>query len=189
MSFWKSEIGEITGNPEDAFSKSFEIIPDNTLALASISKIFKDEMPNTGIRRLKIVWKITSNEYKGNEVNQSLYVFDLDPYGKDEQEKLRKHFRHLNMFKILYDVCNMRPSHASEPTEEELQEFVGRIAGIKINETLPNDKGNVYNYVSEIHSPKGFTCEVGVKKDVPEKRRMEDKPTTVAEVFDADIPF
>jgi len=43
MSFWDSELGDVTGNATDAFAKSFTQIPHGTLALARIESFANAE--------------------------------------------------------------------------------------------------------------------------------------------------
>jgi hypothetical protein len=155
MSFWESEIGEVTGNAEDAFAKSFTQIPDGTMALARVES-FKNAEFN-GNKYLSISWLLTDGDFKGSKVEQKLKVYG-DPMAK---EPAKARHRALNMLKLIYQLYNTKPKHAGEPTDQDLAVFVGKAAGIKIRETEPNDQGRQYNWVAEIHDSKGFKCETG----------------------------
>lgn len=159
MSFWDSEIGEITGTAEDSFAKTFKQIPDGTMATAKIDSFVNVLFENTGFRFIEINWILTGGDFKGQKVQQKLKVYGGDVHDKDPAKT--KH-RSLNMFKLLYKLFGMKPRHANDPTDDDLALFVGKEAGIQIRETEPNEKGKQYNWVSEVHPVKGFKCETGV---------------------------
>tara|TARA_R110000868_G_C10972576_1_gene770506 strand:- start:32797 stop:33387 length:591 start_codon:yes stop_codon:yes gene_type:complete len=156
MSFWESELGEVTGNAADAFAKSFTQIPDGTMALAKIDGFVNAEY--NGNKYLSISWLLTDGDFKGAKVEQKLKVFG-DPMAKDSA---KARHRALNMLKLLYQLFKIKPTHAGDPTDQDLASFTGRSAGIKIRETEPNDQGRQYNWVAEIHEAKGFKCETGI---------------------------
>ena len=70
--FWTSEIGEVTGNPADAFAKFKTQIPDGTTSLARIEAFINDEYQ--GNKFLKIEWVLTDGDFKGAIVEQKLKV-------------------------------------------------------------------------------------------------------------------
>jgi len=156
MSFWESELGEVTGNAADAFAKSFTQIPDGTMALARIDMFINAEYE--GNKYLSIDWLLIDGDFKGQKVNQKLKVYG-DPRAKDSA---KTRHRALNMLKLIYQLFNTKPKHSGEPTDQDLSAFVGKEAGIRIRETEPNDQGRQYNWVAEIHASKGFKCETGV---------------------------
>ncbi len=158
--FWESEVGEVTGNPADAFAKTFTHIPDGTMALSRIDGFTNAEY--NGNKFLSIDWTLTEGEFKGSKVEQKLKVFG-DPMAKD-QAKARH--RALNMLKLIYQLYNIKPKHAGDPSDQDLAIFVGKTAGIRIRETEPNDQGRQYNWVAEIHDAKGFKCETGTSLTV-----------------------
>lgn len=153
--FWTSELGEITGNAEDAFAKTFTQVPDNTMALARIESFVNKEYEGT--KYLSINWLLTDGEFKGSKVEQKLKVYG-EPRDKDP---LKTRHRALNMLKLIYQLYNTKPKHANPPSDQDLAVFLGKVAGIKIRETEPNSNGRQYNWVSEIHDPKGFKSETG----------------------------
>jgi hypothetical protein len=156
MSFWESELGAVTGNAADAFAKTFTHIPDGTMALAKIESFVNAEYQ--GNKYLSIDWVLTDGDFKGQKVNQKLKVYG-DPMAKDSA---KARHRALNMLKLIYQLYEVKPKHAGDPTDEDLSIFLGKTAGLKIRETEPNQDGKQYNWVSEVHDAKGFKCETGV---------------------------
>jgi len=194
MSFWESDLGEITGNAADAFAKQFTQIPDGTMALARIDS-FVNAVNDNGMRYLNIDWVLTGGDFKGQKVNQKLKVYDADPMDKNPD---RTRHRALNMFKLIFQLYKLKPTHAGEPTDKDLSVFLNKEAGIKIRETEPNANGKQYNWVAEIHEAKGFVCETGnglpVSKATYEKNTGDtafsrNQNSGVASVPDDDIPF
>ena len=156
MSFWESEIGEITGSAADAFAKTFKQIPDGTMALARIDNFANGEYQ--GNKFLVITWVLTAGDFSGQKVEQKLKVYG-DPLAKNPA--MARH-RALNMLKLVYQLYNTKPKHAGDPTDSDLSVFIGKTAGICIRQTEPNPEGKQYNWVAEIHEPRGFKCETGV---------------------------
>ncbi len=192
--FWESELGEITGSAADAFAKFKTQIPDGTMALARIESFINDEYQ--GNKFLKIEWVLTDGDFKGAVVEQKLKVYG-DPLAKDPA---RARHRALNMLKLVYQLFNTKPKHSNPPTDQDLNVFVGKAAGIKIRETEPNDQGRQYNWVAEIHETKGFKSETGVSVTVTHTNvtpgrdpidsafsRQQQLPTDTS--LDDDIPF
>ncbi len=137
--FWESNLGEVTGSAADAFAKSFTHIPDKTMALAKIEYFMNAEYQ--GNKYISIDWVLTDGDFKGSKVNQKLKVFG-DPNSKDS-DKTRH--RALNMLKLIYQLYNVKPKHAGDPTDQDLMIFIGKVAGIQIRETEPNAEGRQYN--------------------------------------------
>lgn len=182
MSFWQSELGEVSGNPDEAFAKSFRIVPNDTMALARIESFINAE--HNGSKYMNIEWILTDGEFKGQKVNQKIKAFDSDP-------KIRH--RALNMLKLLYMLFDIKPKSSNPPTDQELAAFVNKAAGIKIRETEPNEEGKQYNWVSEVHEAKGFVCETGIKLVVNSKSHESQNATYYGDPRFAngteDIPF
>jgi hypothetical protein len=186
--FWESELGAITGTTEDAFAKSFTQIPDGTTATAKIEAFVNAEYNDN--KYLNIEWLLTDGAFKGQKVQQKLKVFDVDP---------KTRHRSLNMLKLIYNMFHVKPKHSGPPSDHDLGIFHGNIAGIKIRETEPNDKGKQYNWVSEIHESKGFKCETGiglpVKAKTPESLYSPavdsafSRNRAATEELNDDIPF
>lgn len=190
MSFWQSEMGEITGNAEDAFAKTFRQIPDGTTALAKIERFENAHHKDSGNKYLNIDWVLTEGEFKGQKVSQKIKVFDRDAKVKH---------RALNMLKLIFQLFKVQPKHNNPPTDQDLAIFIGKIAGIKIRETEPNEEGRQYNWVSEVHNAQGFKCETGVKlivthhvsqqRDELMDNAFARNPKYSGDNFADDIPF
>lgn len=183
MSFWISRTGKgISGRSEDAFTRDFELIPNNTMALAKIVSFV-----NNNDEYLEVMWKITSDSYKNREVRQKIKCFS----GKDEQID-----RALNMLKLIMDLCTFKPSHGNAPSNEDLAKMCGKVCGIKIREyAMPKDDGSgmaTGNFVSEVHAIGGFQCEIGEKMKVDnviESAFSRHEARQSAPLVDEDIPF
>lgn len=159
MSFWDSDVGEVTGKAEDAFAKQFRQIPDGTKALAKIESFTNQIYKDTGFKYLNIEWVLQDGDFRGQKVQQKLKVYGGDQYDKDP---MKTRHRALNMLKLLYQLFSMKPKHTNPPTDQDLASFAGKVAGIMIRETEPNDKGRQYNWVAEVHLSQGFKSETGV---------------------------
>lgn len=157
MSFWTSDLGEITGKPDDAFAKSFTHIPDNTMAIAKITAFINREYQ--GFKYLEVEWTLTDGDFKGQKVAQKIKAVDLE---KRDKDPAKTRHRALNMLKLIYELFNLKPKHTNIPSDQDLAVFLGKMAGIKIRETEPNDEGKQYNWVAEVHPSQGFKCETGV---------------------------
>lgn len=155
MSFWQSELGALSGKAEDAFTRIFSIIPNNTTAIAKIES-FKCQ---DGLYQIN--WTITDGEFKGQHVFQKIRANDQDA---------NKRHKALNMMMYLYGLYKLKPTHNEAPTEEDLKVFVGKFGGIKIQEwSMPrNDAPGMIegNFVSEVHPAANFKCETGIKNEV-----------------------
>lgn len=177
--FWVSELGPLSGTADDAFAKTFSMVPDNTMALAKIHGFTNQEFD--GQKHLKIDWVITDGEFKGKHVFQKLHVYDVDP---------KKRHKSLNMLKLLYTMFDLKPATMGAPTDDHLRSFVNKHAGIKIQETAPNDKGRTYNWVSEVHTAAGFKSETGhtvvVNSALSRHSRIVPEPQ---DDLDMDLPF
>lgn len=182
--FWQSDLGEVTGEANDAFAKSFKSIPDGTMALAKIDGFTNEEY--MGKKHMQINWVLTDGDFKGLHVFQKIKVFDEDP-------KVRH--RALNMLKLIYNMFEQKPKSSAPPMNDDLLVFVGKPAGIKIQETEPNDQGKVYNWVSEVHPAKGFKCETGVSVEVTHTRKQPEsafdrhRQAQAQQDMEDDIPF
>lgn len=186
MNFWYSEFGEITGNNDDAFNRGFGLIPNGTMALAKID-VFKHESFQSE-NNLKIEWILTDGDFKGQRVFHKIKVFDQDPKARHKA---------LNMLMLIYKLFNKIPSGEEPPTPEELKTFTGKIAGIKIMETKPNDDGKIYNFVGEVHPANGFKSMTGEPRILSQRRNSSNEELTSAltrqrqhnPIIDDDIPF
>ena len=175
MSFWDSQVGQVTGSAEDAFTPDFgEPIPNNTTAVAKIDTFLNEK--NQDKKYLNIWWLLLDGDFKGRKVSQKIKVFD-------EDTKVRH--RALNMLKYLCDLFKIEVwPHA--PSDQNLASFVGKVAGIKIREwSMPKQDGSGMasgNFVSEVHDSVGFQSVTGEKMEVAP---VEKKASS----FEDDISF
>jgi len=165
MSFWQSKTGApITGNPNDAFTKDFSVIPDGTTAHAGIKEfcLVEKEFNGSKNRFYQITWKILNGDFKDREVTQKIKTFDQKPEIAQ---------RALNMMMLIYKLTNHSPAHDMAPEDRDLKVFVGSQLGIKIAEwQMPKKDGSGImegNHVTEVHPiTAAFKVETGVKKEV-----------------------
>lgn len=180
MSFWSSELGQLSGNAADAFTKTFKSIPNDTMATAKIESMGYKEY--NGDKYIQIDWQLMGGDFAGQHVFHKLYVFDKD--------SKRKH-RFLNMLVLLYKLFDMQPESDMAPTDAELSKFKSKHAGIKIQETEPNEHGKVYNWVSEVYPAPGFKPETG--KSIERRTGVESafsrNPSKPIDALESDIPF
>jgi hypothetical protein len=115
MSFWKSEMGEVTGKADDAFLKDFSIIPDGTMGLAKIESFIKIEDKRAGMLYYAIDWQLIAGDFKGRRVTQKIKAFDPDPKARH---------RALNMLKLIYMLFHTKPASSEEPSDTELNNGV-----------------------------------------------------------------
>ena len=185
--FWDSELGEVTGNPDSAFTKTFSgTIPDNTFALAKIESVLNDEFQ--GIKTIKVEWKIISGDFESKHVFQKIKVFDADT---------KKRHTALNMLKLLFTMFQIKPMHDGPPSDQELARLVAKTAGIKIQEwIITKDNGELAsgNYISEVHPADGFQTITGKHKEQPSNKGVDSALTRNAKQefskdLDDDVPF
>lgn len=178
--FWSSEHGELSGKAEDAFTRIFSVIPDGTCAIAKIEKFtLKDE-------QYAVDWLLTAGDFKGQHVFQKIKAFDKDS---------KKRHRALNMLKYLYSLYQIQPKHNNAPDDDDLRVFVGKFAGIKIQEwSMPKNDGPGFiegNYVSEIYPAANFQCMTGVKAEVVHSGvdSALTRNSRKQDVIEEDLPF
>ena len=73
MSFWQSELGKLTGDAQDAFAKTFKVIPDGTAALAKITGLYLSD--NNGKKHFEIDWQLVDGDFKNQHVFQKIHAF------------------------------------------------------------------------------------------------------------------
>ena len=193
MSFWLSGTGMApTGRPEDAFIGEYPIIPNGTVATASIKSfvLINKEQGFDGRpeKYYQIVYKLLDGEFKSREVTQKIKCFD----GKPEQIQ-----RGLNMLKLIMQLCEFKPTHNDAPQDLELMPMLNKIVSVKIGEWFMENKKTGKdmngNNIREVHASGAIPTETGVKAVV------ERKPTSSVEsafsrnaampVLEADLPF
>ncbi len=182
MSTWTSDLGPLSGLAEDAFTRTFKTIPDNTMATAKIAKFQQKE--HKGSKHYEVDWEITGGEFKGSHVFQKIHAFDADQ---------KKKHRSLNMLKYIFTLFNATPKSMNLPDDTELRQFIGKYAGLKIQEwSMPKEDGSGLmegNFISEVHPVEGFTCVTGVKMEVTHSRETAFSRNQKQDLLDSDLPF
>lgn len=190
MTFWASDLGKITGLEADAFAKTFITIPDGTTALAKIEKFSIESMD---FKYYQIEWVLVGGEFKGRHVFQKIKALEADPRDKDPN---KTRHRALNMLMLIYRMFNQTPAQERAPSDNDLKVFIGKHAGIKIQE-WQNAEGKTGNWISEVHSPQGFTNKTGVTSEIVKKpnariesafSRHEERNKHPNDIIE-DIPF
>lgn len=162
MSFWLSGTGEApSGKPEDAFIGDFIVIPEGTVATASIKAftLVEKENKHTGVtdKFYQIIYKLLDGDHKSREVTQKIKCFD----GKPEQIQ-----RNLNMLKLVMQLCEFKPTTKEAPMDLELLPMLNKIVSIKIGEwSMPKQDGGIMegNFVREVHASGAIATETGIK--------------------------
>ena len=186
--FWKLSSGEKpSGTAEASHVADFSVIPDGTMALAQIKEFALMEPNNSYHHQFyEIVFKISSELFKGREVRMKIKCFDDKTNVKD---------RGVNLMKRVYDLCGVKPAHSNAPTTQDLYPFVSKVLGIKISEfigTKQDGSPSNGNYVSEVHkADHDFVCAIGAKLEVPVaiESAFSRNPTGKSPELDGDIPF
>jgi len=157
MSFFEG----VTGRAEDAFTKEFTIIPNNTTAPAMLKQIdLIEKSTQFGEQKhYEIIWKLAAGEFKGQEATQKIKCF----LGDSQQIGRAK-----NMLKLLLDLTQVTILHDQEPDIQELRRMQGKVLGIKVREWQmeKRDGSGVMegNFVSEIHPINdSFVTATGIK--------------------------
>ena len=117
MSFWDSQLGEITGSADEAFAKQFQQIPDGSHLLAKIKEFNRETYGHN--EYLEIIWQIVGSEFDGQQVRQKIRCWDSDP---------KKQHRAKSMFMYLHKLYNLQPANR-EPDRMDLMKFLGKGAG------------------------------------------------------------
>ena len=185
MSFWHSEVGPVSGSPEDAYIKPrSENIPDGTMSLVRLESAVNDDFQGT--KTIKLEWIIESEPYRNKHVFQKLKVYDPEP-------KVRH--KALNLLKLCFDMFHVKQLNPeASPTDQDLAQMVNKHAGIKIQEWhMQKGDGSMGsgNWVSEIHSAQGFVPVVGKHKEAPlvPPKAYNKQAEQLLNGLDDDIPF
>lgn len=191
--FWQSGTGnQITGEASKAFLPEFTIIPNNTAACAQIKlfEVVNKVINGNQMKFLQVTWKIANGDFKGREVNQKIKPFEGTPEQID---------RALNMLRLVMDLCDVKPTHDGEPTNQDLARMHGKVCGIKIREwSLPKEDGSGMregNFVAEVYPAKDFVAETGIKLESVAPKPVADSafarnPRAVSNEFhDDEVPF
>ena len=139
MSFFSPEALQTTGSFD---SNSFEVIPDNTKALAVITNAEWREANEYNAKHISLTWDIVEGDFKGRKVFQKIKLFESD---KDKVIKAQK------MLIAIDANCKGAIAQAGvEPTVQGLASLLHSPMYIMIKEYEMNgNKGNWICAVSE----------------------------------------
>lgn len=185
MSFWNSELGEISGTAEHAFKTAYALIPRGTMHLARIDEFSKQQFASDVY--YSITWTITSGEYMNRKVFQKVRVFDENPQ--------RRH-RALNMMKFIYMLFGIKPESNQEPGQHELNKFVSKHAVIMVDQWQleVNGEKKEGNFVSAIYNKDEMRK---IEKPAPgssnkftdTSKKVAPDFSTTSDLDDTDLPF
>ncbi|QXO10369.1 hypothetical protein [Proteus phage vB_PmiM_ZX7] len=169
MSFFSPEALQTTGSFD---SNSFEVIPDNTKALAVITNAEWREANEYNAKHISLTWDIVEGEFKGRKVFQKIKLFESD---KDKVIKAQK------MLIAIDANCKGAIAQAGvEPTAQGLASLLHSPMYIMIKEYEMN--GNRGNWI----------CAVSERKRGSQQAQQTQTATQEPSVaFDdsEDIPF
>ncbi len=178
--FWSLSTGEKPSGSEAAsFVSNFMHVPDNTQANAKIKSFAPKEFD--GQKSFQVIWELVDGEFCGALIKQSLTPYAAEPQNADRAKE---------MFVRLYNLCDLKPKHANEPSKEDLLVFNGKRASIKIGNGLI--RGVERTWVREVHSAGHLPVETGhthVVIGTPiESALTRNARGSVSETMD-DLPF
>lgn len=181
MSWYNLSSGQApTGSEAASFASNFLQIPDNTTANAKIKSFEPKEFD--GQRSFQIVWTLTDGDYRGAMVKQSITPYAADAVKADRAKE---------MFVRLYNLCELKPKHANEPTKEDLTAFNGKVCSIKIGNGVI--QGVERTWVRECHAANHLPVETGhtaVTLGLPIESAFSRNPkNTQPENLSDDVPF
>jgi hypothetical protein len=171
--FWQTELGMADGNPDNAFTQDFGLIPDGTKAFARIEDFSVIQKPSSAYgaasKIYEVKWVIAQGDYVGRIIFQKIRCFDEDE---------KKRFKALNMLRLIMNLSDV-PAPNVAPDNYFLSQMVGKVLGIKIKEySMPKSDGsgglNEGNFISEVHAIKGFVEAKGKKLEIIHSLQKED---------------
>ena len=180
--FWElSSGGKPSGSEAASFASNFMQIPDNTQANACVKSFEPKEFD--GQKSYQVVWELLDGEFKGALVRQS-----ITPFAQD----VKKADRSKEMFVRLYNLCELKPKHANEPTKEDLAVFQGKSCSIKIGNGLI--QGVERTWIREIHEANKLAIETGhtaITTSVPSavNSAFSRNPKSTDMSLGDDVPF
>lgn len=180
MSFWSLSTGSTpTGSEAASFASNFLQIPDNTTANAKIKSFEPKEFD--GQKSFQIVWVLLDGDYRNAMVKQSITPYAPETVKSDRAKE---------MFVRLYNLCDLKPKHANEPTKEDLKAFEGKTCSIKIGNGII--QGVERTWVREVHPANHLPVETGhtpVTVGMPIESAFSRNNKAPDLSLDGDIPF
>lgn len=180
MNFFELSTGEKpTGSEAASFASNFMQIPDGTQANAKIKSFDPKEFD--GQKSFQVVWELTDGEFRGSLIKQS-----LTPYAPETP----KSDRAKEMFVRLYNLCELKPTHANEPTKQDLMVFIGKKASLKTGNGII--KGVERTWVREVHATGHLEVETGITHITfgsPVESALTRNPRVESLDINDDVPF
>ncbi len=184
MSFWNSRTGDpITGDEKSSFSSNnnFKHIPDGTTLNAMI--INASHFIYEGEIKYQFIFKAIDGDFQGDEIKKVLSPYDLDD---------KKAQKSLNIFKRMYILCDLKPTHSDAPTDEDLCDFKFKTLSLKIGNNFIN--GKEVTWISEFYAQDHFKPETGLTINTEKYKSELDSALTRnskknATDLDDDLPF
>lgn len=179
MAFWQVDGHTIDGSAENANSGSFSLIPDDTIALASIKEMDRASFGEEPYY-INVQWKIQSGPFKGAVVFQKIKVNEADK---------NKRAKHLNMLMRIFKMAQKSPP-PGEPEKMHYMQLLGTAADIHIREW--EQEGKKGNWISALYPPNTESA-----KQQKESANMAAEVQAATEMFgditptasDDEIPF
>lgn len=172
MSFFAQEaLEEAKSGSFD--SNTFEVIPDNTKALAIISAAEWREANEYNAKHISLTWEIVEGEFKGRKVFQKIRLFESDKAKALKAQKM--------LIAIDANCKGAIVAAGVEPTQQGLQTLLHSPMYIMIKEYEMN--GNKGNWVAAVSERK--------KGQQQTQQTQQPKTQEPAVAFDDhdDIPF
>lgn len=183
MSFYKTSTGKVaTGALADAMTPTFGLIPNNTVALASLESIQFDKYQDNP-EFINIKWLIKEGKYAGFMVRHKLDVNSTSTEKRD---------RALNMLVRLFKICEVTPQNPeAAPTQVDFDKCKSKELGIRILQWQSVDQytGEVKdgNWVSMIYPLSEYEYQEGKFLEAPKSAVMNMQKSTDVEL--EDVPF
>lgn len=172
MSFFSQEALSVGKDFESG--NGFELIPDNTKALAIISNAEWRDANEHNERHINLTWDIVEGEFKGKKVFQKVKLFESD---KSKQLKAQK-----MLIAIDANCKGVIASAGVEPTIQGLQSLLHSPMFIHIKTWEMGD--NKGNWVAAVSERKKGQQQTAQQQTSPAAQSQEP-----AMDFDSDIPF
>ena len=180
MSFFELSTGaKPTGSEAASFASNFMHVPDGTQANAKVKSFEPKEFD--GQKSFQVVWELVDGEFRGALVKQSITPYAPEPAKSDRAKE---------MFVRLYNLCELKPKHANEPTKDDLTAFIGKKAALKMGNGLI--QGVERTWVREVHASGQLEVETGVTHvsiGSPVESALTRHPRGEAPNLNDDIPF
>ena len=184
MSFWNTSTGESAYTNEtsyDAGGGNFEPLPEGSNVLATIDSVKWEKVFEGHEEYINIQWTIIEpEEHRNRKIFQKLWVADLDPNAKDNEDGQRKRNLALRRFAVIDANAGGRLAKLTDaPTDDELMlSLAGKVMVIGLSVWEFNGKRG--NWVSSVYDK---SAPLNVPDDAPSKNKSS------RQVDDDIVPF